>query len=142
MAFGVFSIVRFHRESAKHLRYVQLHMKATNPSDLLNACRQLMNDPRTYDEKFLIRLSKDTTNEIWRQGWHAQYSTNLPAIIREMSPVVVNVSDDEVYALVHIPPRMGFIACREGKTTELWGDRKIPITNGLWYFIDREGGWK
>ncbi len=142
VAFLILSFVRFQFEQTQRRKIVQSQMKETNPAVLLEACRQLMNDPRTYDEEFLIRHTKGKTNAVWRQGFHNQYSTNLPAIIREMSPVHVDVSKNEVYVLVHIPPRMGFIANREGYTTEAWGDEKTSITNGLWYYIDREGGWK
>lgn len=138
----ILSLVRFHYESARRLKIVQLQMKEANPVVLLESCRQLMDDPRTYDEEFLIRHSAGKTNDVWRQGFHNQYSTNLPAIIRDMSPIHIDVSTNEVYVLVHIPPRMGFIANREGYTTEAWGNEKTSITNGLWYYIDREGGWK
>ena len=138
----ILSLVRFSYESTQRLKIVQLQMKQTDAAVLLGACRQLMDDPRTYDEEFLIRHSADKTNDVWRQGFRYQYSTNLPAIIRKMSPVRVAVSENEVYALVHAPPRIGFIASREGYTTEVWGDKKTAIRNGLWYFIDLEGGWK
>jgi hypothetical protein len=142
VAFLIFSFVRFRCEQTQRLKIVQLQMKKTNPAVLREACRQLMDDPRTYDEEFLIRHSAGKTNDVWRQGFHNQYSTNLPAVIRDMSPIHVDVSKNEVYVLAHIPPRMGFIANREGYTTEKWGDEKTSITNGLWYYIDREGGWK
>jgi hypothetical protein len=142
VAFLILSFVRFQFEQTQRRKIVQLQMKATNPAVLLEACRQLMDDPRTYDEEFLIRHTEGKTNDIWRQGFHNQYSTNLPSIIRDMSPVHINVSKNEVYVLAHGSPRMGFIANREGYTTEAWGDEKTSITNGLWYYIDREGGWK
>ena len=139
-AFAVCEFIRFRCENAKHYEKVQRQMKMADPCALLSACRELMNDPRTYNEDFLIRHEKNAiTNDVWMRGLHTQYkySTNLPAIIRMMSPVHVAVSEDEVYALVHLPPRMGFIACREGLTPLKWEGDRTMITNGLWYFRDQ-----
>lgn len=138
--FLVCDFIRFRCENAKHFEEVQRQMKKADPCALLSACRELMNDPRTYNEDFIIRHEKNAiTNDVWMRGLHTQYkySTNLPAIIRVMSPVHVEVSEDEIYALVHVPPRMGFIACQEGVTPIGWEGDRTMITNGLWYFRDQ-----
>lgn len=117
-------------------RHSRAQILSADPKALLAACREMIARRERFTNTW-ADLDPSSTQIRTLNSAESESSPDVPAILREMHPLGIDIETNRVIVHLHGAPRVGFIGYSEDAVQTRIANEEIKtimVTNGLWRF--------